>query len=184
MVCGSDIMLCIICIIAGFCNIWLIKETSGEPPSILPKSGEPNPPKPPAAPVLGLPARPPSKLLKSGEPNPPRPPVAPVPPRPPVAPVLALPLGLDRVAPCALPAGALKRQTQKATHKYQQQTQPKNTNIQKHKYSKPTIGAPGIWKWISIWSRGSSCRLGTRSWSICCRLTLTRLVRPLIAEKG
>lgn len=97
--CGSDIMFCIICIIAGFCSIWLKREASGGPPSILPKSAEPNPPRPPAAPVLAFPPRPPSRLLKSAEPGP---------PRPPVAPALVLAAGPDRVVPCAPPAGKIK----------------------------------------------------------------------------
>uniref|UniRef100_A0A0E0R1Z2 Uncharacterized protein n=1 Tax=Oryza rufipogon TaxID=4529 RepID=A0A0E0R1Z2_ORYRU len=95
MDCGSDMIFCIICIITGFCNIWLKEEESGEPPSKLPKSAEPNPPRPPVAPVPVLPARPPNKLLRSADPNP---------PRPPVAPVLALPVEPARVAPCAPPA--------------------------------------------------------------------------------
>ena len=88
----------------------LRKEASGEPPSMLPRSADPNPPRPPAAPDLWLSARPPSKLLKSGEPNP---------PRLPMAPVLALLVGPDRAAPCAPPAGDFSRQTKYSTCQHQ-----------------------------------------------------------------
>ena len=67
-------MFCIICIMVGFCKTWFKKDASAPPPSIPPKSAEPNPPRP-------------------AEPNPPRPPL-----------VGLLVAGAGLAAPCAAPA--------------------------------------------------------------------------------
>jgi hypothetical protein len=45
-------MFCIICIMVGFCKTWFKKDASEPPPSIFPKSAEPNPPRPPLAALL------------------------------------------------------------------------------------------------------------------------------------